>query len=312
MKYAKQFYCLVTLSSEACCLIHDDNISPCICAFVCVFKSSVLRKRRCESLLRKKTGGGGRWQEWEGSYTFARVILPGWYKGIVWVWLRQWEKREGKPHKVICGWKRKNQKESLRNWNENVKSEGGNINALKTLMRYTCIGTRISTDTESRRSSFPPSKSAVITYKNHQQSFKPVDICNQFVMVLCYRSPRNSKSPANPTEHKTAMYLLTMDWITKTCQSNSRNRTSDVTSDGKHLLWQHWLGCGRYCETREFLDAWFSVRIIQQRWQTSLRYMWVDLNNGISPMTRTFFVVFLSSSNEGWGVKFSGTMWNTA
>lgn len=35
MKDAKQFYCLVTLSSEACCLIHDDNISPCIC--VCVY-----------------------------------------------------------------------------------------------------------------------------------------------------------------------------------------------------------------------------------------------------------------------------------
>lgn len=85
MMYANRFYCLVTLSSEACCLIHDDNISP--CTGVCVSEGRLLSRRwRRVVWVEEKEGGrcscvamSGRWEAWRGA-VYARVILPSWYK----------------------------------------------------------------------------------------------------------------------------------------------------------------------------------------------------------------------------------------
>lgn len=133
-------------------------------------------------------------------------------------------------------------------------------------MRYTCIGTIISTDTESHWSSFPSSQPAVITYKNHQQSLKPVDICNHLSLlwscvtdhhetVSHHQIPWSIKPPcicsiwAESPKHVTA--------IAGTVRVMSQQVCCFLTADGKHLLWQHWLGCGRYCET------WVSWCVIQ-------------------------------------------------
>lgn len=232
MKYAKQFYCLVTLSSEACCLIHDDNISPCICAFVCVFKSRTLRKRRVWEFIKKKDRGrrqvaGVRRKLYFCQGDFARLIQ----RNCVSVTQTMREKRGETPQSNtwVKEEKPKRKSEELKWKCEKRRRKHKctqNFNALhmyrhKNLHRY-----------RKPQKLFP-----IIKVSGHYLQEPPAKFKTcwhlqplEFVMVLCYRSPRNSKSPANPTEHKTAMYLLTMGWITKTCHSNSRNRRSDVTA----------------------------------------------------------------------------------
>lgn len=301
MKYAKQFYCLVTLSSEACCLIHDDNISPCICAFVCVFKSRTLRKRRVWEFIKKKDRGrrqvaGVRRKLYFCQGDFARLIQ----RNCVSVSQTMREKRGETPQSNtwVKEEKPKRKSEELKWKCEKRRRKHKctqNFNALhmyrhKNLHRY-----------RKPQKLFPIIKVSGHYLHNHQQSLKPVDICNHLSLlwscvtdhhetVSHQQIPQSIKPPcicslwAESPKHATA--------IAGTVGVMSQQVCCFLTADGKHLLWQHWLGCGRYCETREFPDAWFSVRIIQQRWQTSLQYMWVDLNNGISPTTRTFFVVF--------------------